>query len=145
MSRKISLRLIPVVFLLHNAEEALLLRRFLLVDSARLPEVLHSLVPPVTYPQFLVALAVVTPLPFLFAALGNLERKGSLAVYALLVTAAVLFLNAFLHAGSVAVLGKYVPGLATALLLNLPLTAYLLWRATREPWVSRRALLSLPS
>jgi hypothetical protein len=37
----------------------------------------------------------------------------------------------------------YAPGLLTAVLLNLPFSVYLIGRAGKENWVSRRALWAL--
>jgi hypothetical protein len=41
------------------------------------------------------------------------------------------------------VFNGYAPGLLTALLINLPFSLYLLRRATRERWVSHRAMWAL--
>jgi hypothetical protein len=40
---------------------------------------------------------------------------------------------------SALVLGGYAPGLVSALLVNAPVSAYLLGRASREDWVPRGA------
>jgi hypothetical protein len=65
----------------------------------------------------------------------------------LLLIQTVVLVNVFSHAAVAAfVLHGYAPGVLTALAINLPFSIYLLRRAARENWLSRRALtLLLPS
>lgn len=144
LSRKTALWLVPLILLVHNLEEALLMPRFLPLDPARFPAALRPLVPEVRYAQFLPALVIFTLLPFIVAGLGKLEVRGSRSVFILLAVQAVMLVNVASHLGSAFLLGGYSPGLVTALLLNLPFSIYLLRRAAREEWISHRALLSLP-
>ena len=109
---------------------------------ALVPPALRDVVPVVTYPQFLVALVVVTAVPLAVALGGDLRRPGPATVFLLFVQA-VLWVNVLSHAASAAFLGGYSPGLATALAVNLPFSVYLLRRARRERWVGRRTLLVL--
>ena len=110
--------------------------------AARIPTALRGVVPAVTYPQFLVALAVVTILPFAVALAGDLRRPGFATVFLLFVQA-VLLVNVASHVASAVYLGGYAPGFATALAVNLPFSVLLLRRAHTERWVSRRALVAL--
>lgn len=144
ISRPDVLRALPVVFLVHNLEEALWMRGFLPLDPARLPAPVQAYMPEVTYPQFLLVLAVVTVLPFLIVASANVRRRASVGVYALLSVAAVLLLNVGSHVGAALYFGGYTPGLVTALCANLPVALYTLWRAIQERWMSRWALWTLP-
>lgn len=139
-----TLRLVPIILLIHNLEEVVFMRGVLPLDAARIPEALRGWLPRVTYPQFLVALAVVTVIPFVIAAAGDLRRRGGTAVGMLLAVQAVLLLNVLSHLGAAIGLGGYAPGLATALLINLPFSIHLFRRANRERWISRRAMLGLP-
>jgi hypothetical protein len=55
-----------------------------------------------------------------------------------------VLLNAIWHLAIAVVLFRgYAPGLATALLLNLPFSLHLLGRAVREQWLSRPARWAL--
>jgi hypothetical protein len=55
-----------------------------------------------------------------------------------------MLLNVFPHVAAAAALRSYSPGLATALVFNLPFSILLFRRAIRQQWVSRRALAWLP-
>ena len=145
LPRSSVLWLIPVLFLLHNLEEALFMPRFLPLDPDLIPSALRPLLAELTYAQFLAVLLPVTILPFLIAARGNLHRSGSGGIFLLLGCQAVVLLNVFSHIASALVLGGYVPGLLTALLPNLPFSIYVFRKATRERWISRWALFSLPA
>jgi hypothetical protein len=144
ISRTEVLRALPVVFLVHNLEEAIWMRGFLPLDLARLPALLQAYMPEVTYPQFLLVLLVVTGLPFLILVAANVRRRISAGVYALLAVAAVLLLNVASHVGAALYFGGYTPGLVTALCVNLPVALYTLFRAIQERWMGRWALWSLP-
>ena len=145
LSRPSLLWLIPVLLLVHNLEEALSMPRFFPLDPNFIPSALRPLLAEVTYAQFLLVLLPVTVLPFLIAARGDLHRSGSGGIFLLLGFQAVVLLNVFFHIASALVLGGYVPGLLTALVLNLPFSIYVFQRACRECWISRGALLSLPA
>jgi hypothetical protein len=71
-------------------------------------------------------------------------RAGRTCLAPLLLIQATLLLNVVWHVVAAIVLfDGYAPGLATALLLNLPFSVYLIRRAAREHWVSRRARWAL--
>jgi hypothetical protein len=143
MSQKTALWLVPILLAVHNLEEAVLMRGVLPAANEQLPRMLQHAIGGVSYSQFIVALLMVTVVPFVVAAAGRLDRRGGAAVYLLLAIQAVLLLNVLSHVGGVFVLRGYSPGLATALLVNLPFSVYLLHRAARERWVSRPAFISL--
>lgn len=48
------------------------------------------------------------------------------------------FLNAFTHIGWTILFREYVPGVATAAFLNIPLSGYLFWRASRERYIGKK-------
>lgn len=146
MSRRFILWLIPVFLLLHNAEEAIAVRR-------DLPQMLEHLSQwglgfgDVTYAQMLVALAVATLITFALVAWA-VHRPGRVsALWVTLLIQVVVLLNVFSHlAAAFFVMRGYSPGLITAVLINLPFSLYLLRRAVMEQWLSRRALwLTIPA
>ncbi len=110
--------------------------------AVRMPPALRGVLPAVTYPQFLVALAAVTGVPLAVALAADLRRSGPATVFLLFVQA-VLLVNVLSHVASAVFLGGYSPGLATALAVNLPFSVHLLRRARRERWAGRRTLLAL--
>lgn len=136
MSRKTLLWLVPIFLTIHNLEEAIVMPAFLATRNAAVPGSLRQLIPPVTYKQFLTALIIITIIPYLIA-LFWLSRKW--AVYVLLGFQVVMLINVFAHVMMALFLKGYAPGVATALLINLPFSVYLLRRALVEKWVSRKA------
>jgi hypothetical protein len=127
--------------LLHNAEEAAMVARYLPVVRARLPAALQGMTP--TPEQLYGALAVVTAIPVALALFAHWRATRRWATYGLLIVAAVLLVNVVWHLGAAAWLGGYAPGLVTAVVVNLPVTSVALGRARRRGLVSRHGLWRL--
>lgn len=127
----------PALLTLHNLEELLALPRALPAVHARLPDAARAVLPSVTLPMFAAALAVATVLPWVFAGMALAGRRGG--VFLVLLVQATLLVNVASHLVSAALLRGYAPGLATAVLVNLPFGVHLLGRARREGWTGRRA------
>jgi hypothetical protein len=145
VTRAQALRLIPWFLALHSLEEGLTIAFVLPLIQARLPDSTARLTAASLTPAgFQVGLVLLTALGFAVALFGHVEVRRSRAAYLLLVLQATLLLNVASHAGTALWLRSYVPGLATALLLNLPFSLYLFRRAWLEEWYSRRALGVLP-
>jgi len=108
---------IPLLFALHNAEEVPQMARWSKLVSLRW-------MPTVSTPQFVVAVTLLTLLVLGLTALAADAPPGSAGVYVLTGVQAVIFLNALVHLG----LTLYNPGLATALLINIPFSVYLFGR-----------------
>lgn len=142
-SQSLLLWLVPVFNTIHNAEEALLMQRFLEARNAAIPGALHTLLPPITNRQFLISLAIVTAIPYLIALVCDLKRRRGPGVYLLLGFQAVMLLNVLAHVMMSILIGGYAPGVATAVVLNLPFSIYLLRTALNERWVTRKALTLL--
>ncbi len=136
LGRRHLLWLVPLLLTLHNLEEALFAPGFL---ADRMPSFLAGLLPDVTLAQFLTALALVTVAPYLFAASGPLERRGR-AFCLVLGTQMVVLLNVAVHVAGAVWMRGYVPGLVTALLVNLPFSVYLFRRALRGGWLRWREM-----
>ncbi|MBD0370109.1 MAG: HXXEE domain-containing protein [Pyrinomonadaceae bacterium] len=137
MSRKTLLWLVPVLLTLHNLEEAFLMPAFIEKRNASVQGAMRGVVPPVTYKQFLIALVIITVIPYLIALLW-LGRRW--AVYLLVGFQVVMLINVFAHTLMALFLHGYAPGLVTAILINLPFSLYLLKRAVGERWMSKRAV-----
>ncbi|NMO17088.1 HXXEE domain-containing protein [Pyxidicoccus fallax] len=138
MTKSHALWLVPLLLTVHNTEEALWMHRVLPLAPERIPAPMRSLLPTVTLPQFLLVLGLVTVLPYCVARWGDLERERGPATYALLTLQVTMALNVLSHVGTAVTLGGYAPGLVTALLVNVPFSAYLFRRAARARWVRPR-------
>ncbi len=139
-----ALWVIPLAFLVHNAEEALLFPRYLPLVVGRLPEGWEFISGAITLGQVWAALGVLTVVAFGLAVWASADRESTVPVWLLLLLQTTLLINVLWHVGAAIVLfDGYAPGLATAILLNLPVSIYLLRRAAREEWISRGALWAL--
>ena len=114
---------VPICMTVHNLEEALSARRFL-DDTAGLRPGFR-----LSRPGFLAVLAILSLTTWGVAAEAAREGPKSTWADVLVVVQAGLLLNALVpHLALSLRRRRYVPGLATALLLNVPFAAYLLWR-----------------
>lgn len=138
VSRRAALLLIPVLLTLHDAEEALFVRRALRTVMHRVPVHLTNFVP--TPRQIYGALLVATVVPWVIWLAGAARRETRTGIAALLFVQCLVLVNVAWHVGAAAWLHGYAPGLATALAINLPFSVWLLWRAWRERWIGRRVL-----
>ena len=127
--------LIPIFFALHNAEEALAFRGRGVRQFVRVPKVFTRLIGIVTERQMLVALYVITAIPFALIAILAWHPGARVALWLLLLTQAVIFLNVFIHIAGARIARGYVPGVVTALAVNLPFSIYLAWYAVRAGWL----------
>jgi uncharacterized protein with HXXEE motif len=135
--------LLPLVFALHNSEEALTIGRFLPLVKAQLPSWTAAWAHDLTVSVYLTALPIVTALGLLAGFWVILRPHSRTALWTLLLLQAVVLLNVFFHLLTAALLHGYAPGVATAALLNLPLSLYVFRTAYQEAWLTRPALLAL--
>ncbi|HPM77366.1 MAG TPA: HXXEE domain-containing protein [bacterium] len=126
------LLLIPVFFTLHNLEEAGGVET---LTDGRLQHIMY-----VTADQTLVAIILGTLLGWALAVACWSAPRGSKRLHVLLGLQAILALNILTHVGGTIMTASYIPGVLTALLLELPLTVFLFRRARREEILSRRAM-----
>lgn len=124
--------LVPLCMTAHNLEEALFMRAALPGVNAVLTASPVGFLAPVNYPQFLIALGVVTVIPYLVVALGVCK----LAVELLVLVQTTMLLTVVFHVGAALALRNYTPDLLTALCLNLPFSIWLLRRAMRDKWIT---------
>lgn len=144
LTRRTVIWLVPALLALHNAEEALSFPHYLPTVREHAPAVVRPIVAGITYPQMLVALGVATVLPFALAAWAAARPSSRTALWFVLLIQTVVLLNVATHAASAAFVARgYTPGLATALVLNLPFSLYVMRRCTRERWLAPRALWTL--
>jgi len=97
-----------------------------------------------SYPRLLVALAAATLVPLAVVAWAQRRAAPPAALWGALLVQAVVLLNVVAHVATAVLLTRgYTPGLATAVVVNLPFSLYLLRRAERERWLGRGALVAL--
>lgn len=133
--------LIPAFFALHNAEEALALRRELPLLLGALPLPFARFVARLTFPEIAQALVTISVVAFVVAVVAVSRPKSSAALWLLLTLEVAVGINALAHVASAAlVFHGYGPGLATAVLINGPFALYCMRCAYRDDWLSRTAL-----
>jgi hypothetical protein len=146
-------RLVILLVLLHNLEEALTLpicapaiRRRL---SGLAPDAFLDAIQDTS--RFYNSLAAVTVVTVLVVLLASFGRPGGIRAWVVVFVQSLFLVNVFVpHVPMAIALGGYAPGVGTALLLNLPYSAYFFWRSVRDGAVSRQGLglavvLALPA
>ena len=118
------------------------MQRYLPIVRARAPQALEPVIASVWYPVFLSALALATLIPLGLIAWAAMRPQSRAAQWSAALVQAIIALNVVSHVGAAAALRGYTPGLITAVLLNLPFSAYFFGRAVRDAWLPRRALLA---
>lgn len=92
--------------------------------------------------EFRCAVIVMTLLAVVAAWLATIQGKASLGAYLVAGYALAMLLNVpFPHLLATFVLRRYMPGTATALLLNLPVTIGLLERSLRDGYIEAGVFL----
>ena len=121
--------LFPVVITLHNAEEAIWLPGW-----SKRAVLWHS---PVTPGSFRFAVAVLTVLAFAVTWLSAISGKQTVWTYLAFGYMATVLANVLIpHIALTVALRSYMPGVATAVALNLPVLSLLVVLALREVYVS---------
>jgi len=126
--------LFPVAITIHNIEEAIWLPAWSMQHALKFQR-------PVGKFEFRFAVLVLTVAAYLLAWLSVAGGAQSLATYLYCSYICAMFLNVFTHLLAAIVTKRYAPGLATALLLNLPVTAFLLWLAIRNNYVAKPTII----
>ena len=136
---------IPLVLTLHNAEEALTMPGWVPEHSGAIQKALPFDVNiQFTSIQLLASLSLATIVPWIVALLCMDGGKGSRKVYVLLLLQAIVLLNVFIpHLAWSLLMGRYNPGVLTALGVNLPFSWYLFRRAMREEYIFPSKLIPI--
>ena len=116
--------LFPVAVSFHNLEEAIWLPGFWCAHGWNR----------VSGAQFRVAAVLVAALAFAVTYAAQRAGRATSARWILVAFCFVMLLNALWHIGATLYLRVYAPGVVTAVLLVLPVTAYLLldWKRGRD-------------
>ena len=121
--------LFPIVLTAHNLEEAATQRRFAATHARLLWKVGPS--------EFRFAIVVVTVAGWAVTYMSWRSGRESVWSYLLFGYVVAMLANVLVpHVPAAFVFRGYVPGLVTAVVLNLPVMCLLAMRAVREGWVS---------
>jgi len=132
--------MIPVLIVAHNVEEAVYV--LFIGSTFLLPEPLQRLVGNITVPQFMLALSIVTFLSLSLYSLYLMLPEKKIFLRIMFLMQSTMFINVFSHLGGAVITYRYAPGLATALLLNLPFSVYFATGCIREGLVSKREIIA---
>jgi hypothetical protein len=139
--RLTGLAIIPVALFVHNVEEAFAIGAALPRLEATWSRLLGR---PVVLPsaqQYDTALAVVTGIAF---GVFFLARLWDPASYALVVLQAVMTLNVLMHVLGTVLVGRYAPGVVTAILVEAPTSVVVFRRLGEARWMSPTQWRLLP-
>jgi prepilin signal peptidase PulO-like enzyme (type II secretory pathway) len=136
------LALISLTLVLHHAEEYLAFPAFFASAGGRLGRWFPAAGLARTSRRLPRALLLATVLPLLVIAAAFVTGSHALLVAALFIET-VLLVNAVGHSLTALLLGSHVPGLITAVVINLPVGIYVLQRALREQWIRPNAAWQL--
>jgi hypothetical protein len=120
----------------HNIEEAFTLDPFLPAIKERLSKYGSKDIFP-TWPQYRLALITVTIIPFVVAIL---PLKASRRLTIMLVASTTMLINVIPHLAGFIIFKRYVPGLASSLLINLPSSMLSIFLAFRSGFLNIRKM-----
>lgn len=133
---------IPIAMLLHNGEEALGIPGILEEAQARLTGLLGAGWTLPSASEYFWALIVLTGVVL---GMWLVALRWESLSYALVLTQAVMLLNALTHIGSAVAMRGYTPGLVTAVLVQPAVSVLVYVRVRRGGWMSRRQWILLPT
>jgi hypothetical protein len=139
ISRRSWYVLLALAFAVHNGEEALAAAGLIEFMQTRAPGFLREFYSGVTPAELQASLLILTALGLGVTAAAARAPVAPASAFAMMVFGTLIGLNAVAHIGLAMVARTYMPGLVTALLINLPLALIMLVRARREGWVASAA------
>ncbi|PRY00369.1 uncharacterized protein with HXXEE motif [Pontibacter ummariensis] len=129
-----ALKVLPFAFMLHNLEEAVTLTSWLEHKPMSTPFA-------VTARQYWFALALFTVLGFILLYAKKLYRNERQFLLTAVGFSGMLLLNVFIpHLMGAVLFQEYIPGLLTALTVDLPLSLYIMNRALKSSALSTRSI-----
>lgn len=130
---------VPFYITVHNIEEAFTFDKFIPVVKDRLEKNGRTDIIP-TWPQFRLALITVTILSYI-TAIVPLKPAKRLTI--MLITSATMLINVFSHFFGALIFRRYVPGLISALSINLPASVFTIFLAKRSGFLNIRKMTFL--
>lgn len=135
---------IPVVTILHNMEEALLMPHFMEEYNRLIPDFFVNLIGFITFESLLFVLIVTSVLPILFVWKSNIPEKVNFSEILLYCFAFAMLINVFPHALLTLISGSYSPGLASSFLLVVPASLLLFISALRQNRLTAKQWIAVP-
>jgi hypothetical protein len=134
----------PVAFLAHDVEECPGISAFSqkYLASLPLPETFKALFESTTT-SFAASVAVIFALLLAITFIAWRALKPGLAMYVYALFVAGILVNTLTHAFQALILVSYVPGLVFAIACALPVSAYILYRLTKEKMIQPRHIIPL--
>lgn len=124
--------LVPLLFIIHNCEEALTMAEW----SHKFPEFIH---PVVTSVQFSVAVAILSVIGIMVTIIAKHVFDGKYFVNIMCGFSAILFMNAFFpHIIATIYFKMYSPGVLTSIFLYLPFCSYVFYKVLRNNIIGRK-------
>ena len=139
MSRRSWYLILGLALALHNGEEALRAPQMLHFMQSNAPGFLRDAYAGITVAELQGSLLILTGIVFLGIVVAAIFSAAAASAFGMVVLAALLGLNAVFHIILSIQAETYMPGLVTALLISLPVSAALLVRARQQRWVSAGA------
>ena len=133
--------LVPILASIHNLEEAMSIPAFLQGADSAFPKFITEAFSTLTRSQLLSALLIVTVIPYILAFLAWSEPVPRWGFYLLCGFQAAMLINVFAHIAMAVAVRGYAPGVVTAMLINLPFSVYLFYKASVEHWLNRNKLM----
>jgi hypothetical protein len=127
---------VPFSITVHNIEEAFTLDQFLPVIKEHLSRFGRKDIVP-TWPQYRLALITVTLIPYVVAIL---PIKAARRLTLMLITSTTMLINVIPHIAGSLIFRRYVPGLASSLLINLPSSLLTIFLAFRSGFLNMRKM-----
>ena len=128
---------VPPLFLLHEAEEYLTMLPWIAEHLSIIPPIVRAVVP--DSPLFLAYAGIFFLVIYAVAGVVAIRSAPATAPWFILgMLLAARLENAILHCFESIALMMYTPGVITALLIVLPITAYLLITLTRQGLLRKR-------
>ena len=136
LSRNAVLALIGMTLALHGAEEFFAFPFFMPSLGHQLPSWMPSPALHHDVSNLRIWLIVGTVASCIVIACAIITRMHGFLIASLFVEA-ILLVNAFAHTFTALLRHGYVPGLVTAILINLPFGIYVFRRSVRDDWIRR--------
>lgn len=116
----VAIKILPIVFGLHNLEEAFSMEKWSILHPNILQSRVHTL-------QFVIAVLLFSVLGFIVVYCNSFFKSKTQHFNFIIAFTGMLFLNGLTHLFMAVYLKAYVPGLLTALIFNLPITIFILY------------------
>ncbi|MFZ2538734.1 MAG: HXXEE domain-containing protein [Oscillospiraceae bacterium] len=140
MEYRKALWLATLLLVVHNVEEFMTMPPFISRHGQDLPTLIRKATA-MSSEQFSVALIIVTLFAFLFTFWGSNSEANGTGMFLAITTQIILLINAVQHIIASIWLGIYTPGVLTAIILYLPLLSYLILRALKEGYISKKLII----